>query len=192
MLGCIHFQFTEQPSGLLQPELRCSPYDRYNQNVWLLKLRCIVTQISTVLYDSFDVHWFQKTTSGEIIDHGRPGTVIVEGNMEKVVFGQQRLNMPPREDYVGEYWCQIVAHSNLQEEPVYLGPSNSITVHEPAYYINNPETEQLCSGLIRSSDLRCGDDIITNESSIAITSSSSQTSLSSGKSLEYLHYRLCN
>ena len=157
-------------------------------------MRCIVRQASTVLYNNFDVHWFQKTTSGVIIDHGRPGSVMEfetpDGSKEVVIFGQQWLNMPPSEDYVGEYWCQIVADSELQEEPVYLGPSNSITVHEPAYYINNPETEQLCSDIIRSSDLRCGDDIITpavlmvNESSIVIASSS-QTSPSSGKLLAF-------
>lgn len=162
-LDCIHFEYVEQPSDMLQAELPCSPY---YQHTWQLRMRCIVKQQSTTLYTSFDIHWFQKA-NGKVIDHGRPGTVIENGNNEQVVFGEQWLNMPPSDGYLGEYWCQIVANtSDFQKEAVYLGTSNSIIVHEPAYY---DQFELVCLDIVRSSDLQCGD----NATSITPSNTSS-------------------
>ena len=78
---------------------------------------------------SFDVHWLQRDINGNVIDHERPDMIIEgeDGKSERVQFGGQLINNPPRDDFIGEYWCQVV-NTTTPSAPVYLGVSNSIVI----------------------------------------------------------------
>ena len=101
---------------------------------------------------SFDVHWLQRDTNGNIIDHGRPDLVTEGESSETVKFGGHWLNRPPSDDFVGEYWCQVV-NTTTPSAPVYLGVSNSIVVENYTFY----GIAQRCTTIRTVGDIKCAD-----------------------------------
>ena len=118
---------------------------------------------------TFDVHWFQRDINGNIINHGRPGLFSDVPESENVIFGEQLLNRPPNNSYIGEYWCQVI-DTTTPSAPVYLGVSDSIIIENYASYGNT----SACNSVRSINENKCADSTITI-SSISLTASSLQT-----------------
>lgn len=166
------FQYTEQPPQSLD----CSPY---RNNLWRLNLRCTVEKLSGS--DTFDVRWYQRLSSGVILDHGRPDLASSGENLNRVMFGGQWTGKAFSGEMVGEYWCQVVRTTRKPYE--YLGTSNTVMICEPAYY---SQQNGCSSNPVVDSSVVCAD-VAPLPTSSAVFSTSSTIQSTSATFLSSTH-----
>lgn len=140
-------------------------------------MRCAVERLSG--QSTFDVHWFQRYINGTVVDHGRPDLVTDGPDMENVQFGGHLINTQPSDDYLGEYWCQVV---DTTADVQYLGVSDSIVIENYTFYGNAPR----CTEIATENTNICADTapVVVSSSTPLPTSSSSQTTISSTTSTQ--------
>ena len=139
----------------------CNPFDTaISTPVWRLRTLCIAERISGST--SFDVNWFQRKTTREIINHGRPEIWTNSDTREEVYFGNQMINDPFNENMLGEYWCQVIDTS--QQPHVMLGISDILVIEEPNSY-----TESRCTTVQSVIKTTCADQPPNSTSSVTST-----------------------
>ena len=122
-------EFVEEPPE----QLNCNPYRRTGEDSyeWKLRLSCEVMVSSSHSPIEFEIHWFQRTEDGIVIDHGRPGPAYYnkDDNRERSVFGSEWSGQEYSDDMSGDFWCQPILYSNIT-----VPGSKVLTVDEPDEY----------------------------------------------------------